>query len=134
MSTVPQNLHPTRSYRTTILLVAVHAALWSAWLLGLFWFMPRWEMIYQDFGLRMPWTTEMVIILTHGVVPAALVVALGFLIVDGAVYLSLRRSGSRWAVRMLWSGLMTVVPMIAILVTSLAVWLAMLKLQEALSK
>jgi type II secretory pathway component PulF len=113
-----------------MIVIAAHAALWGAWLLGLFWFVPRCERIFRNYNLKVPSLTELVMALTHGVVPLALLVVLGFVIVDGAVYSRLRRLETR----ALWSGLMTVAPVFAIIVTAVTICETSMKLLEGLSR
>ncbi len=130
MSNLREPVDGGRTYRTTVLLVAAHAALWVVWLLGLFFFVPRCERIFRDLGMKLPSMTELVISLTHGIVPFALLVVLTFLVIDGAVYSRLRKMGGR----VLWSSLMTVLPVIAILLTAVAVWEPTIKVLEGITK
>jgi type II secretory pathway component PulF len=113
-----------------MIVIAAHGALWGTWLLGLFWFVPRCERIFRNYNLKLPSLTELVMALTHGVVPLALLVVLVFVLVDGAVYSRLRRLGAR----VLWSGLMTVAPVFAIILTAVAICDPSMKLLEGLSR
>lgn len=111
------------------LVVATRAVLWLAWLLGLLLWVPRVERVIQLYNVKMPSSAELVVALTHGLVPFGLIVALAFIILDGSITYRLRRAGTRIA----WSGLMTLAPVAAIILTAVALSLPLLMILEALS-
>ena len=122
--------HPRSFSRMPLLIVAAHAFLWGIWLWGLFAIAPRYESMYRKLGLRLPELSEFVLSLTHGFIPAALFLVLIFVALDSAVYYRIRRA----VAEKIWSGLMTFVPVTAILITCMAVCLPALKVVEGLSK
>jgi type II secretory pathway component PulF len=122
--------HPRSFSRKPLLIVAAHAFLWGIWLWGLLAFAPRYESMYRKMNLRLPIFSEFVLSLTHGFIPAGLLLVFLIVALDSAVYYRLRRS----VTEKLWSGLMTFVPVTAILMTCAAVCLPALKIVEALSK
>lgn len=129
MSDATQSLDPRRSFDSKFLLrVALHTLLWGIWILGLFRFGPHYESMYRKINLRLPTMTEFVLSLTHGFIPAALLLVLIFVVIDGAVSYRLRRS----LTQTLWSGLMTVAPVAAIVLTCVALCIPALKVLEGL--
>lgn len=130
MSTIPSM--PTASHQLPrlALVVAARAAIWVAWLLGVFMWVPRVENVFQRLNVRLPSGAALVVALTHGLVPLGLLVVLVFIALDGSVSLRLRRRGGRT----LWSGLMTIAPIAAIFLTSLAVARPMLLILEHITK
>jgi type II secretory pathway component PulF len=110
--------------------VATRAVLWLAWLSALLLWVPRVESVLRNYNVQMPSSAQLVVALTHGLVPFGLVVALGFIVLDGSVTYRLRRAG----MRALWSGLMTLAPIAAIIFTAVALSLPMLMILEALGK
>jgi hypothetical protein len=113
----------------TFFVVALHALLWAAWLVGILLWVPRVDQVLRNFNEK-PRSIALVMALTHGMVPFGLLVVLFFIIVDGTVAYRLRRSG----VRALWWGLMTLAPVAVIIVTAVAVSDPMLWLLELISK
>ncbi|HEY7427961.1 MAG TPA: hypothetical protein VH682_27255 [Gemmataceae bacterium] len=122
--------HPRTFSMQPLLTVAAHAILWGLWMLLLFAFVPRCESIFRKVNLKLPTATELVLSLTHGFIPSALLLVLIFLAIDGAVYSRLRRS----VAQKLWSGLMTVVPVVVIILTCVAICIPSLKVLEGLAK
>ncbi|HTU16771.1 MAG TPA: hypothetical protein VMG10_01810 [Gemmataceae bacterium] len=106
----------------------MHATLWGLWLLGLFTYAPRYESMYHKVNLKLPTMSELVLSLTHGWIPAALLLVLIFVAVDSAVSYRLRGV----LAKELWSGFMTVAPVVVILLTCVAVCLPSVKVVEAL--
>lgn len=131
MNTISTAPNPSnRLPAPTFLVVAARAFLWIAWLLGLLLWVPRVERVFQNMNLKPPSTTELVMVLTHGTVPVGLLLVLVFVLLDGAVYYRLRRP----VVRALWSGVMTVLPVIAMLFSAVAVSQPMDRVLEVLSQ
>jgi hypothetical protein len=126
VSTIAPSPYSSNRLPATFLVVAMHALLWTAWLVGLLLWVPRVERVLRDFNIKPPLIVELAINLTHGIVPLGLLLVLLFVLVDGTVAYRLRRSG----VRALWSGLMTIAPVAAIIVTALALILPMVQLLE----
>ena len=112
------------------LVVATRAALWIAWLLGLFMWAPRVENVFLRFGLRLPSSAASVVALTHGLLPFGVFLVLILITLDGTVSYRLRQSGKR----VLWSRLMTLVLFATIILTAVDLSRAMLLLLEALDK
>jgi type II secretory pathway component PulF len=138
MSDQPYRLDSVRTFRIKFLGVIVRAVLWVVWLLVFFWFaiwfVPPYERTFRDFGMRLPWATEMVLTLGRGVIPYGVLLVLAFITADGIGSFLLHQSAPRRVVRVLWSGLMIAVPVFAIIVTAVAVWLPSTKFQEMLSR
>jgi len=109
---------------------AARAALWIAWLLTLLFWVPRVERVIRLYNVKMPSSAELVVALSHGLVPFGLFVALAFIALDGSITYRLRRAGTR----SLWSGLMTFAPVAAIIFTTVALSQPLLLILEALSK
>jgi type II secretory pathway component PulF len=130
MSTIPSTANSSSRSPATILVVALHALFWTAWLAGLLLWVPRVERVFRDFNVKPPLMAELAITLTHGIVPLGLLLVLLFVLADGTVAYRLRRSGAR----ALWSGLMTIAPVAAIIVTALALILPMVQLLEMIHK
>jgi hypothetical protein len=129
MSTISPTPYASRRLPETFFVVALHALLWAAWLVGILLWVPRVEQVLRNFNMKSQ-SIVVMMALTHGMVPLGLLVVLFFIIADGTVAYRLRRSG----VRALWSGLMTLAPVAAILVTVVAVSLPMLRLLEMISE
>jgi type II secretory pathway component PulF len=122
--------HPRSFSRSPVLIVTAHAFLWGIWLLGLFAFAPRYESMYRKFNLLLPKMSEFMFTLTHGPIPAALLLVPIFVALDSVVYYRMRRS----VAEKMWSGLMTAVPVMAILMTCFAICAPALKLVEGMAK
>jgi type II secretory pathway component PulF len=110
--------------------VVARAVLWIAWLLGLFLWVPRVESVFRSFNVKLPSSSELVFTLTHGVIPIGFILALGFIVLDGSVMYRLRRAGTRTV----WSSLLTLAPIAAIIFTAGALIIPMLYILEGLSK
>ncbi len=130
MSTVPPISVGCHRLSALALVVTARAVLWFAWLVGLLLGMPRVENIFQRLGLRIPSSTNFVLSLTHGLVPAGLLLILVLIALDGSVSYRLRQNG----VRPLWSSLMTIAPIAAIILTAIAVGRPMLLVLEHITK
>lgn len=129
MSNAEQSLDQPRPFDTrTLITVVLHTILWSLWLVGLFTFAPYYESMYRKINLKLPEISEQVLSLTHGWIPSALLLVLIFVAIDSAVSYRLRRA----IAKQMWSAFMTVVPVVAILVTCVAIFLPAAKLLEAL--
>ena len=130
MSAISPLSAESNRWLTTFHAVAIHTLLWIVWLLGLLLWVPRVERLFRNLNIKAPSMTELVLTLLHGAVPLGLLLALVFILLDGTVYYRLRRSDTR----AVWSDLMTAVPIVAIIVTSVAIHLPMVQLLEALSR
>ena len=130
MSTVPSLSASTHRLPALVLVVAARAILWLAWLSFLLLWVPRVERVVGLYNVKMPRSAELVVALTHGLVPFGLFVALAFIVLDGSITYRLRRAGAR----AMWSGLMTLAPFAAIILTAVALSIPMLMILEALSK
>ncbi|HEY7326845.1 MAG TPA: hypothetical protein VH592_04355 [Gemmataceae bacterium] len=131
MSNSIESLDRTRYFsRKSLVIVAAHGFLWGIWLWGLFAFAPRYESMYRKLNLKLPTMTEFVLSLSHGFIPAALLLVFIFVALDSAVYSRLRRP----ITEKLWSGVMTLVPVTAILISCAAICLPSLKVVEGLVK
>ncbi len=120
---------------TTAVVVAIHAFLWSAWLLGVWVWMPRTEQIFREFNMRLPDLTVQVIYLSRWLCTYPVVAGMGlclFLGVDGLIYFSLR--STRRFVSELWSIFVIVMAAAVIVVTLLALLNPLTALHEGLSK
>ena len=129
MSTIPSMPTAFHPQPRLALVVAARAALWIAWLLGILMWVPRVENVFQRLQVRLPSSTAFVVALTHGLIPAALLVVLFFIALDGTVSYRLRRMPPRT----LWSGFMTIAPLAAIILTAIAVNWPMLRVLEAIT-
>lgn len=127
MSTIPSVPAVSHQLPRLALVVTARAVLWIAWLLGLLLWVPRVENVFQRLHVRLPSSAAFVVSLTHGLVPAALLVVLFFIALDATVSYRLRP-------RALWSGFMTIAPIAAIILTAVAVSTPMLRVLEALSQ
>lgn len=131
MSSATQPFDQPRNFdRKLLITVAIHATLWAIWLLELFRFAPYYESIYRNLNMRLPQLSEFVLSLTHGFIPSALSLVLIFVALDSAVSYRLRRS----IAEKLWSALMMIAPVTAILLTSVAICLPAVKIVEALAR
>lgn len=130
MSTAPSLSSAPNRIPALVLVVATRAILWLAWLSALLLWVPRVERVIRLYNVKMPSSAELVVELTHGLVPFGLFVALGFIVLDASITYRLRRAGTR----ALWSGLMTLAPVAAIILTAVALSLPMIMILEALSK
>lgn len=130
MSTLSPTPSASKRSLATFLVVAAHAFLWFAWLLGLLLWVPRVERLLHKMNLKLPSATELVTVLTHGIVPLGVLLAIVFVLLDMAVYYRIRRP----IARTLWSGLMTVMPVVAILFSAMALIQPMVLVLEAISR
>jgi hypothetical protein len=111
------------------LVVAARAILWIAWFVGLVLWMPRIERVFMRFNVVLPFR-QFMRSLTHGEVPLALLLSVVFIILDWSVSSRLRGAGAM----AIWSGLMTLAPLTAIILTALALSRSMLFLLDIISR
>ncbi len=130
MSTISSSPYASRRLPETFFVIALHALLWAAWLVGLLLWVPRVERILRNYNMKAPSATELVMSSTHGIVPDGLLLMLAVLIADGIVYYRLRRSGAQ----ALWSGLMTLTPVAVIIFSAFAISMPLVLMLEALSR
>jgi type II secretory pathway component PulF len=130
MNTAPSLSIRSNQLSVLVLVVATRAILWLAWLLGLFLWVPRVESVFRLYNVQMPSAAQLVVALTHGLLPFGVVFVLGFILLDGSVMYRLRRAGTR----AIWSSLMTLAPVAAVIFSAVALCLPMLMILEALSK
>lgn len=130
MSTASPMSASSHRLPASVLAVVPHALLWAAWLLGLLLWVPRVERVLRNINIKLPSSTAFVVALTHGVVPLGVLLALVFIVLDSTVYYRLRRP----SIRALWSRLMTVAPLAAIILTAVAVSYPMLLVLEGITK
>jgi hypothetical protein len=109
--------------------VAARAFLWIAWFLGLVLCVPRIESVFRCFNCKLPSTAELLVAATHGEVPLALLLTMAFIILDWSVSSRLRRTGTM----AIWSSLMTLAPLAAIILSALVLSRPMLRLLEIIA-
>jgi hypothetical protein len=88
------------------------------------------EQLLRNYNMKAPSATELMMALTHGIVPVGLLLMLAVLITDGVVYHRLRRSSAQ----ALWSGLMTLAPVVVIIFSAVVLSHPLVLMLEALSK
>jgi len=108
-------------------MVVLHTILWSLWLVGLFTFAPYYESLYRKVNLKLPEMSEVILSLTHGFIPSALLLVLILVAIDGAVSYRLRRA----IAKQVWSGFITVAAVVVMLLTCVAILLPSAKALEA---
>ena len=121
----------------SILLAASHGVAWVVALLYLLIFAPRQKQVFEDFKMKLPWLTELVIDLSDFVnefliVPLFLLVV--FLAVDTAILFVLRRKRALVVLTWPWFILMLLVPIATVVLCWLGMYLPMIDLFEGLSK
>jgi type II secretory pathway component PulF len=121
---------------TSGLTVMGHALLRTALFVGLFLIVPRYDKLFRDYGMNLPWLTENVITVSRWVVNGCflLVMSVPFLIaLDFGILFHLRSRG-RQLLSWLWSFLLLFIPGIVVVLCAVAIWLPYQKLHEGLSK
>jgi type II secretory pathway component PulF len=121
----------------TAAFVLAEAVVWLAWLALMLICGPRSLRTFRDFNMKLPWLTEQFMAgsmwLTHywyvliPVIPCLLAAT-------GVVDFLLRREERTRSVAWLWTVLMLLLPMAVLLISGLALYLPMIKLQEGLSR
>jgi len=123
--------------RFVSVLVLVHALAWVPLLLFMLQMVPRYKLIFADFGMKLPELTMEVVdwsdfIVNHPIrVGAALAV---FLVLDGAILFLLRRYSSTPLLSWLWFILVALLPLSAWICAWLSMWLPLEELMEDLAK
>jgi type II secretory pathway component PulF len=130
MSTVPSMTTASHRLPWLALVVAARSVLWVAWLSGVLLWAPRVENVLRRMNLRANSSAEFVFTLAHGLVPLGLLAVLVIIALDGTVSYRLRRM----VTGTLWSALMTIAPVVAMILTALAVSRPMLLVLENITK
>jgi hypothetical protein len=125
MSTVPLMTAPLNHLPRLVLVVAARAVLWIAWLSGVLLWAPRVENALRRMNLRANSSAEFVFSLTHHL-PLGLLAVLTVITLDGSGSYLLRRT----VAQTLWSALMTIAPIAAIILTVIEVSRPMLRVLE----
>jgi type IV pilus assembly protein PilC len=116
--------------------VAIPALLWAVLLVGLVLVVPRFKRIFMDFGLALPAATQAVIAVSDWAAAYwyVLILSVPFLLAPdvAVVYWLARRPGR--ALSCLWFVLMIALPLLAMVLVFVAIYLPEAKLLEDLSK
>ncbi|HKI34190.1 MAG TPA: hypothetical protein VKA46_20220 [Gemmataceae bacterium] len=115
--------------------VAIPAALWAAVFAGLLMVVPRYQKRYQEFGLSLPYNTQVAMEVAAWANTYWYVLLLWlviFLPSGTAIAVALGRRPTRGLSR-LWSGVMIALPLLAAALLVFAIYLAQAKLHAALS-
>ncbi len=126
-----------KAFPLTAVFVLLDGILWLAWLALVLFYVPHMFGIFRDFNMKLPWITETFLALTRWVQAYWYVLGLFFvpcLALDAVItFLLYRQPGTRLGAR-LWMVLMLLLPLAVLLISGLALYLPMVKLQEGLSR
>lgn len=129
MSTAPSLSAASQRLPSPVLAVTARTLVWIAWLMGLFIWVPRVENVFQRLNIVLPSSVKLFAKI-HGEVPFPFILAAVFILLDWTVSPRLHRPGAR----ALWSGLMTLAPFAAIILTTLALSRSMLAVLEIIAR
>lgn len=121
----------------TVIALGVHAIFWLPLFLVLLLVVPRFERTFAEFKMQLPFLTEAVLATSRWLNNYWYVLLLAFpflLALDGAIVFLLRREPRTRALGMLWLLLWLVLPVLAVPVLVVALWLPMIKLVEGLRR
>ncbi len=117
--------------------VVIHGTLWAAFLHILLRGVPPFKRIFADFGMKLPWVTEVVLDLADWGAeywPLLLIALAVLLAVDGIVsYLLYANPSGRWRY-WLWFTVLGFVPVFAGYVVMVAMFEPLLELMNGLAK
>jgi hypothetical protein len=126
-----QSGRPLRSSAVDIVnIVMAHAALWVP-MLAMMLVVPYFQQMYRQSHLALPRVSEWVI---DGGLVVFLAIMLLLLVLDVPVLYFLNRGVFTGILSILWAGFMVVVPLLAMLICGIALWLPMIKLMEGISE
>jgi hypothetical protein len=128
---------PSRPPATDLVIgVAIPAFLWACFFVGLVLVVPRFKRIFMDFGMALPAITEAVLAVSDWAASYwyVLILSVPFLLVPAvAVVYGLARLPAR-LLSWLWFVLMIALPLLAMVLVFVAIYLPLVKLQEGLAK
>jgi type II secretory pathway component PulF len=122
----------------TAINVGIHLLLWLVLLAVMIFYVPSRQKIFEDFKYKIPYTTEVILSLSNWLTEFWILfgpfLVFVLLIVDAPVYFLFRLGPRTRTASRLWSGLMILLPLAALGITLLALWLPYVKVLEGLSK
>ena len=127
----------SRAARGAVLEAVLHGVLWLLWAAGMLWAGPRLMHDYRDFSMKLPAASEHVMavalwLATYWyVLLPVLAAGLG---ADALVGYQLRRNADLRPLRWLWSLLMFGLPLMVLFFSFMGLYLAFVKIQEALHR
>jgi type II secretory pathway component PulF len=130
----------TKAVSAVVAEVLAHAFAWAVILFGMFFSLPKVNMLLTDFGTELPAITRWAFLLNDFVLQAwdkrpilVFNVLLGILVIDGVVLFTLWERNAKAAARTAWSISMTAIPLAIIAFGEAALFFPLAKLFHELS-
>src|SRR5262245_44325481 len=120
-----------------VVALAIHTLLWCLFFTALAIAVPPYDRQFAEWRMKLPALTEVVMDLSRWVTTYWMtipLVVLPLLAVDGGVFWVLRRGPQTRPLGMAWSLLMTVLPVVALLLSAVSIGLVFVKLVEGIMR